>query len=436
MGGGVSRLLSWQANFSAASPGTHLISFIAENASGQTRVIKKIFVTRVTFNSATKTFSAETPEGLIQVRYQDLIAPKDNCCKQERHLPSVADNDQGSLINQVGQIFRGHDSNFKLCPPGYLPHDMEVVWTPTPAFSGQYGDLPFQDPWWKVLLLIVAAILAIAGAIAEAAGGTGDVTVSGSGSTDGTPNCCGVQAEGGGTNYVAAGLLAAAAAVATAAGLSDVRDPVRRGQDNTKPAPGEMTTGEQLKISLAYPEPVALGRSFAVGAKWEYTSITTGKSYTYAVSEVNHNVHVISKYEITAPNVVRSYKREPFIVKGQFFGQDNKLFRGDQLFVQCFLVGPNGQFASFVMQDDGSGGRFGDETALDGVYTGGFQFTVEDRGLWMFFVIAQDINTAQPNLTPEEAAQIIGGFVLTHQLTITLGGGTCPLVPDGDVNVI
>jgi len=27
-------------------------------------------------------------------------------------------------------------------------------------------------------------------------------------------------------------------------------------------------------------------------------------------------------------------------------------------------------------------------------------------------------------------------MVLTHQLTINLGGGTCPLVPDGHVNVI
>ncbi|HEY9597373.1 MAG TPA: hypothetical protein V6D33_06855, partial [Cyanophyceae cyanobacterium] len=206
--------------------------------------------------------------------------------------------------------------------------------------------------------------------------------------------------------------------------------------DNTLPASGELTIGEQLKVSLSYPEPVALGKPFAVGAKWEYTRITTGSSYTYSVSEVNQNIHVLSKYEITAPDVVRSYKREPFIVKGQFFGSDGKIFRGDELFVQCFLVGFNGQFASFVMQDDGSGGRFGDETALDGVYTGGFQFTIEDRGLWKFFVIAQDINTAQPNLAPEEAAKIIGGFVLTHQLTITLGGGTCPFVPDGDVNVI
>jgi hypothetical protein len=39
-------------------------------------------------------------------------------------------------------------------------------------------------------------------------------------------------------------------------------------------------------------------------------------------------------------------------------------------------------------------------------------------------------------MTPDQAAQIIGGMVLTHQLSITFEGGTCPLVPDGHVHVV
>jgi len=46
------------------------------------------------------------------------------------------------------------------------------------------------------------------------------------------------------------------------------------------------------------------------------------------------------------------------------------------------------------------------------------------------------VNNAQPDMSPEEAAQIIGGMILTHQLTVSFEGGTCPLVPDGDVHVI
>jgi hypothetical protein len=51
-------------------------------------------------------------------------------------------------------------------------------------------------------------------------------------------------------------------------------------------------------------------------------------------------------------------------------------------------------------------------------------------------VVAQDINNAKSNLTSEQQAQIIGGMVLTNQLTISFKGGQCPLVPDGHVNVI
>ena len=51
-------------------------------------------------------------------------------------------------------------------------------------------------------------------------------------------------------------------------------------------------------------------------------------------------------------------------------------------------------------------------------------------------MIAQDVNDATPDMTPDQAAQIIGGMVLTHQLSITFEGGTCPLVPDGHVHVV
>jgi hypothetical protein len=145
---------------------------------------------------------------------------------------------------------------------------------------------------------------------------------------------------------------------------------------------------------------------------------------------------VLSGYEITAPDVIRLYKREPFIVRAEFTGADGVRLRGGQLFVQCFLSGPQGQHRSFLMQDDG---LVPDEKADDGVYTGVYLFTQEKhdpRGVWTYLVIAQDINNAQPDLKPEEAAQIIGGMVVTHRLKISFGGGEFEFVPDGHVNVI
>ncbi|HEX3872819.1 MAG TPA: hypothetical protein VHW26_01655 [Solirubrobacteraceae bacterium] len=36
-------------------------------------------------------------------------------------------------------------------------------------FDGQYGPIPYDDPWWKLLLLIIAIILAVAAAVSAAA---------------------------------------------------------------------------------------------------------------------------------------------------------------------------------------------------------------------------------------------------------------------------
>lgn len=38
-----------------------------------------------------------------------------------------------------------------------------------PPFAGQFGPFPYDDPWWKVLLIILAIILSIAAAISSAA---------------------------------------------------------------------------------------------------------------------------------------------------------------------------------------------------------------------------------------------------------------------------
>ncbi len=426
--GGASHLLNWAVDIKMLPPGVYQVSFIIETATDHLRIIKKVFVTRVLFNPSTKTFSAQTPEGIIEVRFKDLLGPKDRCGGSRGSTQLF-----GEFFNNVGQLFGKHEPDFKFCPPGYLPHNLEVAVTSTPAFAGQYNDLPFQDPWWKLLLLLIAALLAIAGAIVNArSGGGGDPNTVTAGTTD-EGTCCALKADGGSSNYVAAGLYAAAAAVSIAAAASDVRDPFRRGQDHTLPKAGELTRGEQLKMTISYPSPVTLGKPFAVDVVWDYTRLTTGDSYTYSVTETNHNIHTLSRYQITMPNVIRTYKEEPFLVRGEFFDQNGTLLKGEQLFVQCILAGPQGQYRNFIMQDNGI---YPDQQPGDGIYTGQIFFNADDHGFWMVYVIAQDINTAQPDMKPEQAAQIIGGLVRTHQLTIGFDGGTCPFVPDGDVHVL
>src|SRR6478609_8343310 len=82
---GVSYLYGWDADFSACTPGIHYISFIAESAAGKKRVIKKIFVTEVTFDTATKHFSIAYPEGTMRVGFEDFLGPQDGgCCDKKR----------------------------------------------------------------------------------------------------------------------------------------------------------------------------------------------------------------------------------------------------------------------------------------------------------------------------------------------------------------
>lgn len=440
---GVSHVFSWTGNFSAATPGVHRISFVVETPAQRRRVIKKIFVTKVGFNALTGAFTADTPEGRISVTFHDLVRPKNSGCGCQEAPPKNPDRkgsrqthlNQRSVLDHLRDGFKGHSNDFRLCLPGYLPLNYSVAVTETPPFPGQYGDLPFQDPWWKVLLCVIAALLLLAAAIAEAEDGSGEISTSGGpgGSDSPSGDCCGLAPSGGGTSYVAAGLVAAAAAAATAAALADARDPFRKGQDHTLPANGALTLGEELDVQFIYGEPVALGKPFTVGAKWDYRRITSMGTLSHSATEVNANIHTLSHYDIDAPDLVRTYKEEPFVVKARFTDGEGKPMTGSALFVQCILCGPSGQWRRFLLQDNGVSP---DDKPTDGVYTGRTRFSARDKGLWTYFVIAQDVNDADPNMKPEEAAQIIGGFVRTHQLTISFDSGACALVPDGHVNVV
>jgi hypothetical protein len=51
------------------------------------------------------------------------------------------------------------------CFPTVLDYRIDYA----PSFVGQFGPIPYDDPWWKVLLLIIAIILAIGAAVSAAA---------------------------------------------------------------------------------------------------------------------------------------------------------------------------------------------------------------------------------------------------------------------------
>jgi hypothetical protein len=56
----------------------------------------------------------------------------------------------------------GVDGWCRVKPVGWFPLSFDYVIEPTPPFAGQHRPLTFEDPWWKVLLIIAAVLLKIA----------------------------------------------------------------------------------------------------------------------------------------------------------------------------------------------------------------------------------------------------------------------------------
>ncbi len=92
---------------------------------------------------------------------------------------------------------------------------------------------------------------------------------------------------------LAAGLYGGAAALAVAAALSDVRDPIRRGQDATPPDPGERTLREDVSVAIEYPQLPLPGRPFRTGVAWDYRRQTDRRVLEHAVKEDRVNTQFL-----------------------------------------------------------------------------------------------------------------------------------------------
>lgn len=68
----------------------------------------------------------------------------------------------------------GADDWCRFPPVAWLPVEFDYRIEPSPAFAGQLGPLAFDDPWWKVVLIIVAILLAIGSLIADYVGAAED----------------------------------------------------------------------------------------------------------------------------------------------------------------------------------------------------------------------------------------------------------------------
>jgi hypothetical protein len=416
---GASVIVSWDADFQHATPGKKLISFVAQADGFDTRrSIQTIFVSETRFDAATNSYTCTVEEGTLTASKITAIAPRNAWGRKDD---------------------RGCDCSHGDGP--WVPTGMTLAWAPNPAYAGPHGDLPFSDPWWKVLAIIILIIAAIV-AIVAAAMGAGQASFSVGGTFDETQpsvNCCSPKVSG---NFTVAGVASAIASIAAIAALSDAADPFWRGQEATPPAAGELTTGEEVVASWTLTEAPNAGRAFPVDVSWAYTRATTGGSYTHSVAETQVNEHVSDGVDVVTPDKVKLWN--PLWVHATFAKAGGVPFTGIDLYAFALFRAPQGLYFVVPMTDDGIGF---DEKANDGTYSGGLDLEGAYRllarenqdvhGLWQVYVFAQEVNQTKPGTPPEIAARHIGGFFVASAIELTFDPTLpCPMKAHGTILVV
>lgn len=423
---GASVLVAWNANFQYATPGKRLVSFIARGDGFESRrSIQQIFVSQTRFDSTTNSYTIAVEEGTLTVSNISGILP------DAEWVPT------------------GGDDRPCRCPPTgpVVPTGMTMAWAPNPAYAGTHGELPFSDPWWKVLAWIVVAVAALVAIIATAVGsGTTNFSTAGTvEETDPSVECCTpMGAVTGEPEHTVAGVASFIASIALLVALADEADPFWRGQEARPPAAGEMTIGERVVANWRLPEAPNAGRPFQAQVAFNYQRITTGQTYAYAVSETQTNTHIGGDVEIDAPATINAFN--PLWLRARFKRSETTYFRGTDLYAFVVLRAPGGLNFIVPLTDDGLGF---DPGASDTIYAGSLNLELAYRillsqqppqdvyGVWRAFVFAQDVNLTKPGTPPHIAAQQVGGIFVASALELTFDPTLpCPLKAQAAITVV
>ncbi|MHC8299031.1 hypothetical protein [Pseudomonas sp. ZS1P83] len=407
---GAATLVQWRADFSTATPGKR--SLILEFGGTSTRegggcfdwdgyADALIFISSTRLNTATNTYTCHVPQGVLTVKFEN---------SEQSPGPVFFDGDRA--IQLPSTQFPQRFTCSLTCQPG-----SELM-------------LPFEDPWWKVIACIVAAIAGI-GAILEAAKGHGTAEVGIGGHGHDNPadyEWCAPDPTALGTPTTPAGALSTIANAAILVALADVADPWERGRQHANLVSGEVPVSEQVAVKIKYPAEMQAGTAFEVGVIWHYTAmLSSGRSVELRVEETRLNEHAVT-WVLEAPHEIT--QSDPMFVKARATRADGSAFRSDELYGYAIFTTP-GAMQSFQVPllDDGNGL---DDVAADGWFTaGGFieEFLAkygpfDPVGEWSIQCFAQNVNDANSTMAPKVAATHIGGVPLIAPVVATRTNGS------------
>jgi hypothetical protein len=401
---GASMLIKWRCDFKNASPGKKEIKFkyggTLETYSVDGIIPKKIFVSRTSYNALDKTYICEVPEGKLIAKIEKTLYSPPSTVREF--------NEEGEVLYQIPSIPMPIQISAKVLP-----------------LVGHEDELPFNDPWWKVIAWIIFAIAAIAAIIAAKNGkGQAGITEEAHGDDDPSKyNWCLPEGKGGMTE---AGVLSIIAGYAFKVGMGDKIDPWQRGRNETVMLPGEVTVSERLDSTIEVPPVIEAGKSFGIPIKWSYHRFTNqNRELIIERDEIGWNEHIVETVEIDAPSLVTAFDNMP--VKIRMKRPNGSFFKGDEVYGTAVFVSPAPNFLTFQVPLSDSGREY-DAVPSDGWFTAALhlesivsQFNGrEHRGEWEVLFFVQNVNGADESMKPQIAATHIGGNVLVSPYSINL----------------
>ena len=411
---GVSRLVRWKAVFAGCTPGKKVLSieFGAQIAwdqldGGFDGIIRRdIFVCRTTKDEATGIYSCEVPEGHMRLKLKrrsytggwKVIDYSNDGQAKEINIPpcGIVEGFAGSVISK----------------------------------PGEESAIPFQDPWWKIVAWIIAAIAAIAAVIAAKEGkGTASIGVSGDFSDGDNPqaNWC-LPDPGAHPDWKnLAGVLSIISTTAIRVGMMDEMDPVQKGRNAHPSVPGDPRVVESLEVSITTPKRLAAGEEWQVPIEWTYTATrVSGRASIERRREIGISEVVARNVRIDVTAEVDLYR--PIVANVYMEDKQGVPLTGDAIFGHVNFISPGGRVYKVPLENL-------DVVSRNALAPGNFQACIHTevvsgqigadatRGRWRVEFYAQLINAATEDLDPFEAAKRVGGDFLLAPISLERADG-------------
>jgi hypothetical protein len=199
-----------------ANPGKYDVEFFTYNRgwvtrdpdSPQRRATRKIFVTRSDVDQQTGELVNTTPEGELRLFLRELVIDAQGARRARHRKPTRRPPSDAPSLDELRRLLKGLLAGERVDPcllrrlwecmcaceggdggrgdgrgnggrkigndrfffdPFYaFPARLRYRVTPAVPFAGQFGPIPFDDPWWKLALLILAFLLLLAGLFSQA----------------------------------------------------------------------------------------------------------------------------------------------------------------------------------------------------------------------------------------------------------------------------